>query len=487
MSVKDKFSFMRKVFMKTDKEKMLMRVNMTKKSLRQERLHDFLKNPTRVIVVSFALIISVGTLLLMLPFSSREGIFTSFPTAFFTATSATCVTGLIVEDTYTYFSTFGQVVILLLIQFGGLGLVTITTFFNIAIRRKIGLKTAQLAQESINSDGSQDIRVLIKMIILLTFGIELVGAIVLSGVFIPEFGADGIFISVFLAISAYCNAGFDILGRIAPYTSLTTYSDNPVVLITIMLLIIFGGLGFIVWYDLCLYRRHGRLILHTKIVLLATGILIIFGTVCFLALEWNNPFTIGKMPVWEKILNGIFHSVSCRTAGFNTVDLVNMGSGTKLMSCFLMFIGAAPGSTGGGIKVTTFIVLAVTVTSVMRGRDDTIIMGRKIVKQVVYKALAVTVIALIAVLIATFVISYTVHENGTMIGEIDALFESTSAFATVGLSVGVTGVANLTSRMILALTMFLGRVGPVALALTLLARSNPDKHQIIPEGRIIVG
>lgn len=464
-----------------------MRVNMTKKSPRRERVHDFLKKPTRVIVVSFALIITVGTILLMLPFSSREGIFTPFSTAFFTATSATCVTGLVVEDTYTYFSTLGQVIILLLIQFGGLGLVTITTFFNIAIRRKLGLKTVQLAQESINSDGSQDIRALIKMIMLLTFGTELVGAIVLGGVFIPQFGADGIFISIFLSISSFCNAGFDILGRIAPYTSLTTYADNPVVLITIMLLIIFGGLGFIVWHDLYLYHRHRRLILHTKIVLLATGLLIFFGTACFLLLEWNNPHTIGDMPIWQKILNALFHSVSCRTAGFNSVDLVNMGSGTKLLSCFLMFIGAAPGSTGGGIKVTSFIVLAVTVISVMRGRDDAIIMGRKISKQVVYKALAVTVIALLAVLLATFVISYTVHDNGTMIGEVDALFESTSAFATVGLSVGVTGVANLTSRMILAVTMFLGRVGPVALALTLLANSIPDKHQIIPEGRIIVG
>lgn len=451
------------------------------------RFSGFSKNPMRVIVVSFALIIFIGTLLLMLPISTRSGQVMPLSEALFTATSATCVTGLVVEDTYTYFTTFGQVVILLLIQMGGLGLVTITTFFNLLIGRKLGLKNMHLAQESINSEGSQNITKLLKLVMVMTFCFESFGALVLSCVLVPEFGVRGIFIAVFLAISSFCNAGFDVLGQVEPFSNLSHYYDNPIVLLTIIFLIISGGLGFIVWHDLQNYRHTRRLMLHTKIVLLVTGVLVVCGTIVVALLEWNNARTLGTMNVGEKLLNSLFLSVSSRTAGFNTFDLGGMHDITKLFIVMMMFVGAAPGSTAGGIKITTTVVVLMTVFCVLRGREDTIIMGRRVDKSVVYKAMTISVIALAASLIATCVISMTVHTGGRMITGIDALFEAVSSFSTVGLTAGVTGVANLASRMVLVATMFMGRVGPVSIALSLSMRQGQNKHQVIPEGKIIVG
>lgn len=452
-----------------------------------EWVQRFFRNPTRVIVISFAFIILLGSFLLMTSAASRSGVRTPFFDAFFTATSATCVTGLIVVDTYTYFSLFGQIVILCLIQLGGLGLVTLTTFFNLAIRKRLALKTMQLAQESVNADHLNDVSRLIKTVVAVTFGFELAGAVSLATVMVPEYGAEGIFISVFLAISSYCNAGFDILGRISPYCSLMPYYDNPVVLITVMLLILCGGLGFIVWHDLFGYRQTKRLTLHSKIVLIGTALLTVVGGLGFLLLEWNNPNTLGTMSVLEKIGNSFFYSVSCRTAGYNTFDLGSLNGVSKLLSVMLMFIGAAPGSTGGGVKLTTFMVLWMTVFCTLRGKSETIISGRRIEKNVVYKSLAVLAIGLMGVLVSTCIISFSIHTKGVQVNDIDALFESTSAFATVGLSVGVTGIANTASRLFLIFVMFMGRVGPVSLALSLSMRDSHEKHQVLPEGKILVG
>lgn len=453
----------------------------------RNRIHDFFKNPTRVIVTSFLLIILGGTFLLMMPFSSNSGEITKFSDALFTATSATCVTGLIVVDTALHFSLIGQIIILGLIQIGGLGLVTFATFFNIAVRKKMGLKSLHLAQESVNSESMYNIAKLIKMIIILTFTIELLGALVLCTVFVPQYGADGIFMSIFLAVSAFCNAGFDILGRQGAFSSLVNYSDNPVVLITIASLVIIGGLGFIVWHDLYCYKKTKKLMLHTKIVLLVSCLLIVCGTVLFLIGEWNNPATLKGMSSGDKILNSFFQSVSCRTAGFNTISIENMSGISKMFAIFLMFIGAAPGSTGGGVKVSTFTVLVMTVISIARGRDETIILGRRVDKFVVYKAMAVVSLAMGVVVAATFCIALTTHRGGAVVTDVNALMEATSAFGTVGLSAGVTSIANLASRMILILTMFIGRVGPVSLALSLTIRANKRKNQVMPEGKVIVG
>lgn len=451
----------------------------------RNRLKRFTGNPARIIVLSFALLVLLGTFMLMLPTSSRSGQPTGFMDALFTATSATCVTGLVVVDTAAHFSLAGQIVILLLIQLGGLGLVTFATFFNIAIRKRVGLKSLYVAQESVNSDSMSDIGHLLKMIFVLTLCIEAVGALLLMIVFVPEFGGMGIFISIFLAVSSYCNAGFDLLGAEQPYASLTNYADNPLVLITVMLLIICGGLGFIVWQDIYHFHKRRRLTLHTKIVLISTGVLLVLGALILGLCEWNNPATLRDMGAGEKVMNSMFMSVSARTAGFNTVPIGQMQGISKLFTVILMFIGAAPGSTGGGIKVTTTYVLLMTIVCVMRGKDDTIIGSRRVDKSVVYKALAVVSIAALAVFASMATIFFTSHD-GRFFSEIDALFESVSAFGTVGLSCGVTSHANTASRLVLILTMFIGRVGPVSLALSLAMRPQ-SKSTVMPEAKIMVG
>lgn len=446
----------------------------------------FWDNPTRIIVGSFALMIIVGTFLLTLPFSSKSGTFTSPLDALFTATSANCVTGLVVFDTFTHWTLFGQLVILALIQLGGLGLVTLVTFFNIAIGKKLSFKRLQLAQESVSSENAVDAKHLVKMIMILTFSSELIGAAFLCITFVPDFGAEGIYISIFLAISSYCNAGFDILGRETPFCSLTEYNSDPMVLLPIAFLIIFGGLGFLVWQNLYLYRKTRRLLLHTKIVLITTLSLIVLGTLLFLLLEWNNPNSLKDMSFGDKLLNSFFQSVTARTAGYNSVDMESLHGATKLLMIVLMFIGTAPGSTGGGIKVTTFVVLLMTIVCVTRGAEETSIRGKRISQSTVYKAMAITGIAGFAVVLSTCIIFFSMNE-ATHVSGIDALFESVSAFATVGLTAGVSGVANTISKIALVLTMFLGRVGPVSLALSLAMRSAKNKHQVMPEGKILVG
>ena len=411
----------------------------------QKKHFSLSANPARVITGSFLGVIITGTLLLMLPLSAKNGAVTNFFDALFTATSATCVTGLIVVDTYTHWTFFGQGVILSLIQIGGLGLVTLTLFFNLLIRRKLGLRTLQLAQESTSA------------------------------------------ISVFTSVSAFCNAGFDLLGREGPYSSLIHYNGSYVLLV-VSALIIIGGLGFMVLFDLLHYHKSKKLRLHSRVVLLSTACLLFIGTLGFAALEWHNPATMGNLPVWQKLNAAFFQSVSTRTAGFNSIDIASMNEISKVLSIGLMFIGAAPGSTGGGIKVTTIVVLIMTAVSVARGYDDTIIMKHKIKRQVVNKSLTVVFIGFLAVLLASGVIIYTTHDGGVTASTVDALFESTSAFATVGLSSGITAIANLPSKLLLIATMFLGRIGPISFLLSLAAGSGKvNRKQVMPEGHLNVG
>lgn len=450
------------------------------------RLKNKAPQPARAILVSFAGIIAVGTLLLMLPISSRSMTFTPLDDALFTATSATCVTGLIVYDTYTHFSAFGQIVILTLIQLGGLGLVTFTTFFNLIIGKKLGLRGIKVAQESINLDSIADLPKIIRMVVVTSLIVEAIGALLLCSTFVPKYGLEGIAISCFLAISAFCNAGFDILGREGEFSSLMNYNGNIVVLGTIMLLIIIGGLGFVVWSDLLSYRKTRRIPLHSKLILAMTVLLVVLGTILFALFEWKNPGTFGPLPWWEKINAALFQSVTCRTAGFNTVDPASLYEITKIISIGLMFVGAAPGSTAGGIKITTVAVLIMTVVGVVRGREDTIVAGRKISKNVVYKALTVVALAVAAVSVVTLIIISTNNIDDVGITGVDAVFETVSAFATVGLTSGVTAVANLPSRLLLSLTMFIGRVGPVSFVISMALRAKTDRKQIIPEGKIFL-
>lgn len=444
--------------------------------------HRSNQSPTRTIVVSFVVVIAIGTLLLLLPFSTRHGI--SPLDAFFTATSATCVTGLVAVDTYSAFTPFGQAVVLMLIQVGGLGLVTLTSFFTLFIRRRMAFRSLQVAGESISASNLEEVRHLLRVVIRVALLCEGVGAVLLGFAFVPQFGAEGIWISIFTSVSAFCNAGFDILGRLTPYTSLTTYTGNWYVQAIVMALIISGGLGFIVWQELAVLRRTRRLSLHSKIVLSGTAFLIIIGTLAFALLEWNH--VLAGMDVGDKVVASMFQSVSARTAGFNSVDLARTTLTTRMMMCILMFIGAAPAGTGGGIKVTTFSVLMMTMICVVKGKDDVTIFGRRIPKQAVYRSLSIAILSLFAVITAAATIFFNTDAN---IDEFNSLFEAVSAFGTVGLSVGATSVMAPAAKLITILTMFIGRVGPVSLAISL---SMPDasarsKWEVLPEGKIIVG
>lgn len=441
-------------------------------------------SPTRVIVGSFLLVILVGTLLLLLPFSTRDGSI-GIVDALFTATSATCVTGLVVFDTYEKFTGFGQLIILLLIQVGGLGLVTLTSFFTVGLRRRVGFKSMKLASESISTSNIIDARKLLMVVIKLAFIFEGLGALLLAFYFVPQFGLQGIWISIFLSISSFCNAGFDIVGFFGPFSSLTTYVGNWYVLSVIMFLIVSGGLGFLVWYDLFNWFKTKTLCLHSKVVLLFTGVLLLLGALGLLALEWNNPQTMGELPADERVLAALFQSVSARTAGYATIDLASMTLMSKYLMIFLMFVGAAPGGTGGGVKVTTIGVLAVTVFSVARGQEDPVIFGRKIDKKTVYRSITIILLSLTAVIVSTITIFFNTDAR---INEIDSMFEAVSAFATVGLSLGATTIMNPIAKIITIVTMFIGRVGPVSLVISLARQAKEaSRREVLPEAKINVG
>lgn len=438
---------------------------------------------TQTICGSFLLVIAVGTLLLTLPISSRTGRLGVID-AMFTATSATCVTGLVVRDTWSQFSLFGQVVILMLIQVGGLGLVTLTSFFALAARRRMGFRDLRLLGESVSADGLSKATEVLKIVIKLAAAFEAVGIVLLLFAFVPQFGAEGVWVSVFTAISAFCNAGFDLFGRFGAYSSLVPYVNNYYVQAVIMFMIMAGGLGFMVWVELAEYRKKRRLSLHAKVVLQFSAIFWVGGAVLLALLEWSNPRTMGGLSVPGKIMAALFQSVSTRTAGMNTIDLAACSPISKLLMSVLQFIGAAPGSTGGGVKVTTFAVLILTIRSVAQGRDDCVIGGHHIESKTVYRALTIIVIGAVAAFGSAVVVYYNTAET---VSVIDCIFESCSAFGTVGLSVGVTGQLNTGAKLLYMACMFMGRVGPVSLAISLTAKPDDNKRKVLPVGHINVG
>ena len=438
---------------------------------------------TQTICSSFLLVIAVGTLLLTLPISSRTGRL-GIIDALFTATSATCVTGLVVRDTWSQFSLFGQVVILMLIQVGGLGLVTLTSFFALAARRRMGFRDLRLLGESVSADGLSKATEVLKIVIKLAAAFEAVGIVLLLFAFVPQFGAEGVWVSVFTAISAFCNAGFDLFGRFGAYSSLVPYVNNYYVQAVIMFMIMAGGLGFMVWVELAEYRKKRRLSLHAKVVLQFSVIFWVGGAVLLALLEWSNPRTMGGLSVPGKIMAALFQSVSTRTAGMNTIDLAACSPISKLLMSVLQFIGAAPGSTGGGVKVTTFAVLILTIRSVAQGRDDCVIGGHHIESKTVYRALTIIVIGAVAAFGSAVVVYYNTAET---VSVIDCIFESCSAFGTVGLSVGVTGQLNTGAKLLYMACMFMGRVGPVSLAISLTAKPDDNKRNVLPVGHINVG
>ena len=442
-------------------------------------------SPAKVLVLGFAILILVGSLLLLLPISTRSGESIGFINTLFTATSAVCVTGLVVADTNTTWSAFGQVVIILLIQIGGLGIMSVATLMSLVLGRRIGLKERLAIQESLNEFTLTGIVRIFKYILYATFVIELIGAIALSTRLIPMFGIrSGIAKSIFHSISAFCNAGFDILGTNEnKFTSLINFNNEPVVLITISLLIILGGLGFIVWRDIATTRKFSLFTLHTKVVLIVTAILVISGAVLIAIFEWNNASTLKNMSIDNKILNAWFHSVTPRTAGYNSLPIDKMSEPSKFLTIFLMFVGGASGSTAGGIKVTTLSVLIIATLSFIKGENDINLLGRRIPPTVLRKSIAITTISSIFILISIMVL--LINKEGSFM---EVVFETFSAFGTVGLSTGITPALSATSKIQIILTMFLGRVGPLSAALLISFRpNNKDLPYKFPEGKISVG
>lgn len=448
----------------------------------RQRMTRTLK-PAQIMVLSFGGVIIIGALLLMLPISSQSGQITSFINALFTATSAVCVTGLVVVDTGTYWTVFGKTIILILIQIGGLGFMTMTTSIAIVLGKKIGLRNRMIMQEALNQFSISGVVRLTKYVIMATFSIEIVGALLLSTRFVPLYGLkNGLYYSVFHSISAFCNAGFDITGN---YQSLTAFVRDPIVNLVVMTLIILGGIGFAVIADLSTFKTYRKLSLHTKLVLLMTATLLIFGFVFIFALEYNNPNTIGNFTFGEKVMAAMFHSVTPRTAGFNTLDLNGLTVPSRFITMILMFIGGSPGSTAGGIKTTTFGMLILYVISIFKGSDDINFSNRRISKEAVHKALAVVFISSFLVVIMTFMM--TVFEGSFSLEQI--VFETMSAFGTVGLSLGITPYLGVMGKIILTIMMFLGRLGPLTIVIAISKKAAQNKKDLLryPEGKIIVG
>ena len=439
-------------------------------------------SPARVIIFGFLALILLGTALLMLPVSTRERVGASFFDALFTATSATCVTGLVVHDTATYWSGFGQAVILFLIQVGGMGVVTMAVAIFIFSGKRIGLKQRWVMQESISAPQVGGIVRQTRVILKTAFAIEGVGALILAVHFCPEFGPGrGLWYAVFHSISAFCNAGFDLMGTQAPFSSLTGYTGDIAVNATVMLLIVVGGLGFLTWQDVSAHRfRFKEYRLQSKLILVTTAGLLLFGFLFFLLYEFRLP-QWDNLPPSEKFLAAMFQSVTPRTAGFNTVDLARMSEPSKLLTILLMLTGGSPGSTAGGFKTTTFAVLMLSAIAVFRKRPSAQCFGRRVQDGVLQSACAIFLLYLLLFLAGGIVICCI-----DQVPLMDALFEAASAIGTVGLSLGSTARFSLPCRMILVFLMYFGRVGGLTMIYAFTAGSRAISSQF-PQEQVTVG
>jgi len=436
-------------------------------------------SPAQIVVVGFAVTILVGAMLLNLPFASKSGESVGFINALFTATSATCVTGLVVVDTGTYWTNFGKVIIIGLIQVGGLGFMSMATLFSMLIGKKISLRERLIIQESLNQNDLAGLVRLTRHILIGTFIIEAIGALLLSSVFIPEKGiAKGLAYGLFHSISAFCNAGFDLVGD---GRSLTPYVDNITVNLTICSLIILGGLGFTVIADVLQKGKAQRLSLHTKIVLTMTAVLILAGFALFSLFEAGNPSTLGGLSAKGRVLGALFQSVSPRTAGFNTIDLAAMTDSSKFLTIILMFIGGSPASTAGGIKTSTFALLVIAIITLIKGREHVEIYKRSIPYSAITKSLAVFGLAMTLVVTVTMILNITEKFDF-----LDILFEAVSAFGTVGLTLGITSGLTSIGKLVLIFTMFAGRVGALTILIALASREKKTLLKY-PEGKVIVG
>lgn len=435
-------------------------------------------NPPQVLALGFLSLILIGSILLNLPIASSSGSSIGYVNSLFTSASAVCVTGLTVLNTARDFTPFGQVIIITLIQFGGLGIMTLATVGYIIMGKKISFKERLMIKEQLNTESIQGIVKLTKKVIGYTFFLEMMGSLLLALRFVPMFGFEkGLAFSIFHAISAYCNAGFDIFGD-----SLIIFQNDYYVLLILSLLIILGGLGFTVYADLLAKDKLRKLTLHSKVVLIMTGSLLIIGTLSFLLFESSNPGTLGSMNFPSRLANSFFQSVSPRTAGFYSVDMSKIRETTIFSTIMLMFIGGSPGSTAGGVKTTTFACLLLTTISVVKGEEDVNCLNRRLPFETIKRAVSIFLIGLAIVFSTAIILTIT----DSSLKFINLLFESTSAFGTVGLSAGITDKLSTLGRLVITLTMYIGRVGPLTMAYAFARRNMKRDYRNAP-GNLMVG
>ena len=438
---------------------------------------------TKVIAIVFAAIILLGTLLLMLPASSRSGISCGFRPALFTATSATCVTGLSLFDTWTQWSGFGQFVIISLIEVGGLGFMSAATLVVFFLRRRIGLKQRLVMAQALSVSDMDGIVNLQKTVLVGSFTVEALGALILTLRFWPDHGfLTALKWGVFHSISAFCNAGFDIFGCITPGVSLMEFQSDPIVLLTLGTLVTVGGLGFLVWQEMAEKRSFRKCSVYTKLVLLTTVALILTGWFLISLLEWNNPGTLGELSLPDKLLNGLFQSITLRTAGFASFDQALLTEGGKAVSMVLMLIGGSSGSTAGGLKTVTFIVLVLFLATRARGRETVCVFKRTIPQRQVLDAMTIAMIMLgLAVFGGIFI------SASSPVGFTDALFEAVSALATVGLTAGVTGSLSIPAQFLIILYMYFGRVGVLTISLGFLVGNRAEERFRYAQTNLLIG
>ena len=446
-----------------------------------------LLSTTQIIMLSFLVVILVGSVLLALPISTKSGEPVGYLDALFTATTSTCVTGLVTLPTVTTWSWFGQIVILLLIQIGGLGVITIFAGIMIALNKRFGLKESQLIQDAFNLNSLSGLAKFVKRVILGTLIVEGIGAILYMFVFIPDYGARGIWISIFNSVSAFCNAGIDIIAE----NSLVGYATNPLINAVTETLIILGGLGYIVWWDVVRvlkdwkrlkWKCFQKLTLHSKIVLSITAILVFGGAALLLGFEYNNPLTIGNYSFFDKMQVALFQSVTTRTAGFATVAQENLTNPSAILCLLLMFIGGSPAGTAGGIKTVTIVVLIATAYTTIKNKNEVSLFNRDLTRQTVRKAVAVSGMSFCIMFVSTILLSLV-----TDAAALDILYETVSATATVGLTRNLTGILNAWGKIIIIFTMYLGRVGPISLAFMFKSRKETVNIVKNPTEEISVG
>lgn len=452
-------------------------------------LRDFLIrrksfNSTRFVVISFAVIILTGALLLMLPISSNSGTWTDFLTCLFTATSSTCVTGLILVDTAVHWSLFGQIVIIVMIQLGGLGFMTIFTLISLALRRRIGLSERLAMASTFNLNDMDGVVRVVRHAIIGTFTMEGIGALLLASRFIPDLGlAKGLWAGVFHGISAFCNAGFDVLGdKYGAFTSIISYNDDPVVLLVTGALIVIGGLGFFVWEDIWVHRSWKKFSLYTKMVLTMTAMLLVLGGLFFFIVEHDNPATLGDMPFWQKGLNSLFQSITLRTAGFDSIGQGGLQDSSKALSVILMLVGGSSGSTAGGVKTGTVAVLLLAFRASLAGREQVTIRGRSISYRRVMDAMTLVLMVVFLFLASSMVIS-TIEPFSYL----DTAYEVASAMGTVGVTTGITPSLTAFSQSILIALMYLGRVGIMSFSVAFLVNRQKNAKIKYPTVDIMIG